>query len=83
MVQLDGIEWSVWEQYKASGDFAIFDPQNPDADGSGMFHVKLSDWKVMRADQYKSSDPIQRVMARVELRRVNVDDQGRSTGGQS
>lgn len=79
IVQVSRIGRAVWESYKSAGDFAVFDPNNPDADASGMFHVKLSDYEVVDEVQHKSeTNNPSAAGVTIKLRRLNVDDQGRS-----
>ena len=80
VIQLGRIGHSVWQQYQSTGDFAIYQPNNPDSDGSGMFHVKLADWDIAEEEQHPNKNP-GAVEVTVKLRRKGVDDQGR-TGGQ-
>lgn len=79
-IQLGRIGRSVWDSYRANGDFALFDPGNPESDGSGMLHVQLSDWDVESEVEHPNDNPGATEVT-VRLRRKGVDDQGRMTSG--
>lgn len=73
MLRLDRIGQQVWSSYRDSGDFAVFNPDNPASDDSGMFHVKLADWDIAQETMHKEDGSVS-----VVLRRKGVDDQGRT-----
>jgi len=70
---VDRIGQQVWAQYEGTGDFAVFDPNNPDADESGMFHVNLAEWEIEKKTDHADDKSVT-----VILRRKGVDDQGRT-----
>lgn len=72
-LQVPDVHRSVWQSYMAQGDFAISAPDHPEADASGMFHVKLADWEVESEKPGREDGTVV-----VRLRRKHIDDQGRT-----